>query len=601
AARLRLKYPDFAMPADLYAPATPQADESGLWTLYEQDAFAAIDAEIVRRKTEEPDWEPTADFSAKLARRKARFEMTAAAAKKDWIGVIAAGKALDAETEREVDLLWLLIDAYAASGDKEHLAGVYRGILFRQGDARLPDSDLLTTMQKATRDFPADDVRKAAAMLGPSTILTAGMHDVELDLIRREISDFNGDGTRTGPLPAERVERLRRAAVEDASPRDLSLLGWYDLKRKEPAAAETAFAVALGKQKDPDNAKGLYLSLAAQKKEAAAYAVAAAHLDDLAGDPEFLMNALSIRFSKPDQPDADEKTVGAYSTTILQTKNADHAEILAWYAYNSRQYEAARAWFEKAIDWESAPARIKGLALSLQRLGLKAEFAQVRDDYRDIYPEIWTDIQTAKAPTGSRSVAVEKPRAAVDAGYLTSFKAKRYGDCLRQLSGIEAKGRLTADANLIKGWCLLGLDRISEARAAFTASLGMNGRGGEDAAYGAALTMLRGRLTDDAEALIGLYPLSAARDREVRAEIHWQRARSAFDNKQYQRTLDALNARAAIVAEPSDMSQLRGWAHYKLGHKREANAVFERLNAHLYDPKAAAGLAEINRIRTGSR
>lgn len=109
---------------------------------------------------------------------------------------------------------------------------------------------------------------------------------------------------------------------------------------------------------------------------------------------------------------------------------------------------------------------------------------------------------------------------------------------------------------LIKGWCYLELSRLADARNAFEAALG-NSRTQQDAAYGAALTLLlRGRLTDDAEAMVAMYPMAEKRDREVRAEIYWQRARSAFDHKQYQKVLDALDARASLVAEPADLSQL---------------------------------------------
>jgi tetratricopeptide (TPR) repeat protein len=115
-----------------------------------------------------------------------------------------------------------------------------------------------------------------------------------------------------------------------------------------------------------------------------------------------------------------------------------------------------------------------------------------------------------------------------------------------------------------------------------------------DAAYGSALASLRAKLTDDAEAVITAYPLSAAKDKEVRAEIYWQRARSAFDHGDFQGTLNALNARMALVAEPTDLSTLRGWAHFKLGHKQEAKAIFTKLNSQLADSDLMQGLAALD-------
>lgn len=589
AARLRLKYPDFVVPADVYSPAGHKADESTLWALYEKDDFTGIEAEIGRRRSENPDWLPSEDFSGKLARRKQRVGMMQAAARKDWMGVIEAAGSLDPATESEVGLVWMLIDAYAASGAKDALAAAYRGLLFREADKRLPDEQVLTTLQKATRDFPAEDVRRAVSVLAASPLLEAGFQPLALDLTRKDVAEFNADKARQTPLSESEIGKLRAVAEREGRAEDLSLLGWYDLKVDAPEKAERWFRTALDKRRDAEIAKGLYLSLAAQNKHEEAYAVAEAHIEDLSDDPEFLMNALSQRFSKPGQPDADVKTVMAYSNTILATSNADHAEILAWYAYNARQYEAARAWFEKSLDWESASVRVKGLALSLLRLNAKGDYAALEEEYRDIYPEIWADMKAATPPRGDRGVAVGKPAAGGEADYLTHFKAKRYGACIERIAAMEARRALPADVHLVKGWCHLGLNRLAEARGAFEAALS-NGRTQEDAAYGAALALLRERLTDDAEALIGLHPLPARRDREVRAEIYYQRARSAFDHKQYQRTLDVLNARASLVAEPADLSQLRGWAHYHLGNRREAQAIFRRLNMHLYDAESVRGI-----------
>ena len=70
-----------------------------LWQLYDKSDFTGIDAEIIRRKSEMPDWEPTADFTEKLARRKQRVLMTEAAKDQNWTDVIQAGGSLDPATE----------------------------------------------------------------------------------------------------------------------------------------------------------------------------------------------------------------------------------------------------------------------------------------------------------------------------------------------------------------------------------------------------------------------------------------------------------------------------------------------------------------------
>ncbi len=589
AARLRLKFPQFEMPQDLFLPQSARGiDETALWQLYDKSDFTGIDAEIIRRKSETPDWAPTADFTEKLARRKQRVLMTEAAAAKNWTDVIQAGGGIDPATETEVDLLWSLIDAYSQTGMKQPLADVYRGILLREGDKRLPDAVLVTTLQKAIRDFPASEVQAVMRKLAVTPALQAGLQPVAFDLLRKTVADFNADEKQTTPLSDDQLAPLKAAASPKAE--DMALLGWYYLKIKQPAVSAQWFGKALEMQPDAANAKGLYLSLAAQNLEEEAYQVAATHLQDLSGDPEFLMNALSLRFAKPDMAVIDDRIVASYSTTILQTLNADHAEILAWYAYNSKQYEAASAWFQKAVDWKAAPARVKGLALSYLRLSQKQEFAALQEKYVSAYPDIWTGIKSASPPKGEKAASVIKPRGAIQANYFRNFQAKRYSACINDLNDLQARGQLSPDAAQIGGWCYLGLSRLSEARASFAMGLNANGQIRVDAAYGTALTLLRGRLTDDAEAILAAYPLGAERDREIRAEIYFQRARASFDQKQYQNTLDALNARASLVAEPADLSQLRGWAYYHLGNKTMAKQVFQRLNDHLSDAGVRRGL-----------
>ena len=63
-ARLQVLHPGFTAPADLYVTAQKLVpNEQPLWDMFAVDDFTGIDAEIVRRKTEDPKWKPTEDFS----------------------------------------------------------------------------------------------------------------------------------------------------------------------------------------------------------------------------------------------------------------------------------------------------------------------------------------------------------------------------------------------------------------------------------------------------------------------------------------------------------------------------------------------------------
>jgi tetratricopeptide (TPR) repeat protein len=630
-ARLKFKYPDFRMPTDLYKPKVERLDEKLLWALYDKNDIIGVEQEIARREAADPSWMPTDDFAAKFARKKLRNTIVAAHKAKNWPVVVAAGAKLDPETEKEVDLLWDMIDAYAATSDKEALGRYYRAILFRDPANPLPKSVIVATIQKATRDFAPADIRAVMAQFAGDPEIMAGLANVSVDLIRKEVADFNTDDSKKTPLAKDDLDALRTvAAGKDGTTSDFSLLGWYYLKVRDPAEAGAWFRRALEKEQDIDHAKGLYLALVQQDRQDEAYDLALKYQGALAADPVFLMNALAERFAKPDTGKINAAAVKAFAGTIVSTKSGPHAEILAWYAYNSGQYEAARAWFTKAFAWKQGATSLKGLALAEGQLGDRPALVALYQRYSETYPDIWDDVRLNKGgrkkmhtrpePIDAIQVgAVDHARQTVTPDFLGDDKpvkrpvrrkatrddasasattpgnasgylsSKRYGACLAAL-----QGRLSPDVALTKGWCLLGLKRTAEAKAAFSAALAGRGRIRSDAAYGLALTLLRARLTDDAESVISLYPLAPARDKEIRLEIYWQKARSAFDHKQYQQTLNALNARIALTPEPTDMTQLRGWAHFNLGHLAEARAIFEQLAAYTDDPGVRRGLAAVN-------
>lgn len=694
AERLRAKYPDFELPKDLYADRNRhKVDEAPLWELYKKDDFRGIEALVAKLKGENAGWEPSQDFQLKLHRRKLRLTLTDAYKTRDWVGMIAAANKINPQKEKDVDLLWMLIDAYREAKMEDQLIATYKAILFRPGKSRLPDALLVTTLQKATRDFEPGEVRSAMMSLWPNPSLITALKPINDDFIRQDVADFNNRSERQEPIVEKDIQRLRDLVAAKNDTSDMSLLGWYFLKLKQPKEAEPYFTKALALKQTPEFAKGLYLSLAQQKRDEEAYALAAAHLKELVDDPQFLMNALSLRFAKPELGEVDPKTVEAYSSTILKTKSADHAEILAWYAYNSMQFQAAEAWFVQAWNWEEEPNRLKGIALSFMHEGKRKEFAALRARFGDLYPDMWAEIlnpqplvqpmmpvmtiqppqiyaqqqamaqpviyrqpQVVAAPDGqteqvvyqvaSASPAVpaarpivyqsapaaapamlpqpdpqmvysvpqttpfeqaapqkakpkkqanQKAQKASSGGYdyMAAYRAKDYSGCIEKLNAMAQSGGLTAEAMLIRGWAYLALYRTQEARQSFNAALKGTGRTRTDAAYGSALAALRVNLTDEAEAVITAYPLDAAKDREVRAEIYWQRARSAFDHQDFQTTLDALNARLKLVPESNNLTTLRAWAHYKLGDRYQARQIMAKLNMQITDPELQHSLGSM--------
>ncbi|WP_417417799.1 hypothetical protein [Hoeflea sp.] len=592
-ARLQVLYPGFTPPQDLYIAADAVVpDETSLWAMYAADDFTGIDAEIVRRKAEEPDWEPTGDFQGKLARKKLRVRMSELAQAEDWLGLLDMSAGIDPASETDVDLVWMRIDALSAVGDRDGLARAFRGLLVRDGAGRLSDEHLVVSLQKALRDFPVSEIRTLAATLWPDQSADYLPAALRLDMARKQIAEFNGSKD-AAPVPQDQLRLLFVEARNSLQPEDLSLLGWHELKAERPAVAEEWFSLAMQQAPGPEIAKGMYLSLYRQGDEKRSGEFASSHLADLSDDPVFLMNVLSPRFGTPDAAAPGEEVIRAYSTAILETGAADHAEILGWYAYNSGQFEAAEAWFRQSQDWEASADRLKGLALSLLRRDRKKEYAALKSRFGDAYPDIWPEIASASAPKRRKAAAVGEPAAGVKASYLKHLDGKNYSACLRDLDRI-GQAATKPSVMVIRGWCELGLKRFGAARSSFERAMQGSGQVRLDAVYGAGLAMLGARMTDDAEAMIAAWPLAPARERELNSEIYVQRARSSYDHKQYGRTLAALDARAAIVAEPRDLTQMRAWAHHHLGQTDRAKAIFRQLNMVIRDPGAIAALEVIS-------
>ena len=587
--RLQALHPGFVPPKDLYITAdTIVPDETDLWALFANDDFTGIDAEIIRRKAEDPAWEPTPDFQDKLTHKKLRVRMKELTEAQDWLALIDIGARIDPATEQDVDLVWMRIDALSEAGDRDGLARTLRGVLVREGRDRLSDENLIITLQKALRDFPASEIRQLAATLWPENSEMYLPSVLRLDLARKEISEFNTDKD-AAPVSPDALRLLSVEARNSRKPEDLSLLGWHDLKMENPQAAEEWFSIAMEVAPDPENAKGMYLSLFRQKQDKKAYEFAATHLEDLADDAVFLMNVLSPRFGKPDEGAISAEAVHAYSTAIMETSAAGHAEILGWYAYNSRQFDAAEAWFRQSYGWEASADRIKGLALTLMRLDNKKDYAALKQEFAAVYPDIWPEITVASVPKARKAASVRTPAAGVKSNYVKHFEAKNYSACLRDIDRLGARASKPSVA-VIRGWCELGLKRFGEARVSFETAMAASGQVRSDGIYGAGLALLGARLTDEAEALITAWPLPAARELELKTEIYYQRARSSFDHKQFDRTLAALNARAGLVAESRDLMQMRAWAHYHLGQTQQAKAIFRQLNMVIRDNSSLAAI-----------
>ena len=111
-----------------------------------------------------------------------------------------------------------------------------------------------------------------------------------------------------------------------------------------------------------------------------------------------------------------------------------------------------------------------------------------------------------------------------------------------------------------------------------------------DAAYGRSLAYLRVGLTDNASAAAADAGQTNRRAVELQSSILANRAVDAFKLGRYREALIALDQRAQIVPEQTDLMSLRGYAYINLKRRADAQRIFQAL-ADMGDPQGQRGLA----------
>lgn len=565
--RLRALYPGWEPPADLGRPAGAGEDQA-LWDLYGRDRIDDLKLEIDRRMARQPGWRPSQEMVEKLRRKEMRLDLVAASDRGDWKAVTGLAerdpKLLDGG---DLDVVWRVAEAAAKTGSEARAVDLYRLAL---GVAPGSDERLAT-------------VRKATAALGPEAAVplfseekNGEFEPARLDLARARI----GASLRPeaeAKATAEDVGRLAVAAKRaDGSAGDAALMGWLELARKNPAVAFDWFETARRRGDDAKATLGAALAADRAGRRDEARTIAATRAEDAEVGALFL-DLLTADITGPKPATLSAERLQRFTRTIETLESGDAAQALAWYAYEARQYEAAKAWFAKAMAWRPSAKSAEGHLLALKALGDRPAFEKHLADYRDRFSDL------ATVP-GFVTVAAERPRGRM---------AKK------PCAALVAPGGATSAADhLAAGWCLMELDRGEEAVAAFERARHGDGRLTAEAAYGQSLAHLRSGRTDAAASIAGGSDLSPARREEIGRIALAQQAIARFDARDWRGALDTLDRRRRHVAEPRDLATMRGWALYHLGLRAEAREVFAVLDAQMSTRETRMGLAATTLAQT---
>ena len=144
-----------------------------------------------------------------------------------------------------------------------------------------------------------------------------------------------------------------------------------------------------------------------------------------------------------------------------------------------------------------------------------------------------------------------------------------------------------------RAWCVYNFDRPLEALNLFREVVAHPGdsRTYRDARYGMAMVMLKLHMSEQAAEVAAGTHFTLKQQRDVEMMILDQRSVDAFHNGNYAQSIAYVDAYEKLSgAKRRDLEILRAYALAKMGHRKEAHAIFRGLNAQLSTANVRQGL-----------
>lgn len=575
-ARLKALHPGWTPPTDPLSTAPP-ADTAvaALWALVREGRAAEARASLARLEGERDDWQAPADLVVAIGLAESRVRLVNASELKQWSMVVSiAAENPTLLTCGDLDVLWRLAEAFAATGRPDRASDVYAYIL--GSCPSVPEQ--IASLQKASLLLDRPRLESLLLRTGAEATRSPAFKSLQLDLARQDVADAGAkDGTPASP---EAVALVKTAFEAEHTPADALLLAWASYRKGQRRDAEAWFRRAAELEDSAEAA----LDTALVEIDRGAYADAEATMDpwrDSSDDAEAVYLAAAANLLAGDPPPAlDAATLARIAQATMEAESAPVAQQFGWYARTLRQPKTAADWFATALAWDrTSEAAAFGLALVRRDLGDAGGLATLVAEWGALSPRI--------AELGAAAAAA--PSAPADATPPVSKRAPQRTVASSSAPRAKAAGCGGGDA-LARGWCLMDADRPLEAALAFARAGGMaSAQARSDAAYGESLAYLREGLTDQAAVAATKAPLSRERQVELQAAILGNRAVAAFRQGRYADALVALDQRATIAGERVDLMVLRGHAYLKLHRKQDAKRVFSAA-ARSGNAKAREGL-----------
>ena len=387
-ARLKRLYPGWTEPNDLETLQPSPPEEAPLWDLFTAGRFQDLRAAIASRRSVDPAWQPSEELARKLRRAEFRSSIKAAAEKgggggnaEEVVGLYRGDPgALDPS---DVESVWRIADGLAATGATEDAFDLYKSVLDGSADA----GARLATIQKAMSHLKMEQAERLIAMGRSSQEGVSEFEAIRLDITRARIAAFLHDEPAQTPTLAD-LNAFQAYARKSGDPGQTGLLGWYAYKRRQFREALEWFKLAIARGGDAMVAHGLAHTLRELNMLREAEEVAYAWRDRFVGNELLFIDVLERKLTLANPPFIEPARIERYAKVVIGSASGEGAQGLAWYAYNSCQFDTALEWFQRAVAWMPSETTVFGYALTLQRLKRQRPYLETVNRYDGLFPKV---------------------------------------------------------------------------------------------------------------------------------------------------------------------------------------------------------------------
>ncbi|MCP1535819.1 hypothetical protein [Methylorubrum extorquens] len=387
-ARLKRLYPGWTEPGDLDTLQPSPPEEAPLWDLFTAGRFQDLRAAIAARRSLEPNWQPSDELARKLRRAEFRASIKATAEKsgpgRNADEVVALYRADPSALDTtDLESLWIIADALATTGAGEDAFDLYKSVLDGPADA----GARLATIQKAMSHLKMDQAERLIAMGRTNPEGASEFDAIRLDITRARIAAFLHDEPAQTPTLAD-LTAFQTYARKSGDPSQTGLLGWYAYKRRQFREALEWFKLAIGRGGDAMVAHGLAHTLRELNMLREAEEVAYAWRDRFVGNELLFIDVLERKLTLANPPFIEPARIERYAKVVIASASGEGAQGLAWYAYNSCQFDTALEWFQRAVAWMPSETTVFGYALTLQRLKRQRPYLETVNRYDGLFPKV---------------------------------------------------------------------------------------------------------------------------------------------------------------------------------------------------------------------